>query len=87
MILISSIGLVLQVGDAEKFPQALGYESLDPFFRVSKQGPCLTAMEENRGDKILAHLLVKLMVLLCQILFYCAIAAIAQAILMWISAA
>ena len=44
-------------------------------------------MEENRGDKILAHLLVKLMVLLCQILFYCAIAAIAQAILMWISAA
>ena len=24
-------GLVLQVGDVEKFPQALGFESLDPF--------------------------------------------------------
>ena len=24
------VGLVLQVGDAEKFPQALGFESLDP---------------------------------------------------------
>ena len=33
-------GLVLQVGDAEKFPQALGFEGLDPFLRVSKQGPC-----------------------------------------------
>ena len=31
------IGLVLQVGDTEKkFPCALGFESLDPFFRVSK---------------------------------------------------
>ena len=27
-----AVGLVLQVGDAEKFPQALGFESLDPFF-------------------------------------------------------
>ena len=26
------IGLVLQVGDAEKFPQALGLESLGQFF-------------------------------------------------------
>ena len=34
-------GVGLQVGDAEKFPQALGLESLDPFLRVSKQGPCL----------------------------------------------
>ena len=25
------VGLVLQVGDAEKFPQALGFEGLDPF--------------------------------------------------------
>ena len=32
------IGLVLQGGDAEKFPQALGFKSLDSFFRVSKQG-------------------------------------------------
>ena len=35
------VGLALQVGDAEKSVQALGFESLDPFFRVSKQGLCL----------------------------------------------
>ena len=29
------VGLVLQVGDTENFPQALGYESLDPFFSES----------------------------------------------------
>ena len=29
------VGLVLQVGDAEKFSQALGFEGLDPFLRVS----------------------------------------------------
>ena len=43
-------GLVLQVGDTEKFPQALGFESLDPFFfffRASKQGPCFTAIERR----------------------------------------
>ena len=45
------VGLVLQAGDAEKFPHAAGFESLDPFFRVSKQGPCFTAIEEDRGDK------------------------------------
>ena len=33
------VGLVHQVGDREKFPQALGFESLDLFFRVSKQDP------------------------------------------------
>ena len=37
------VGLVLRAGDAEKFPQALGFEGLDPFFRVSKQGPCFLA--------------------------------------------
>ena len=26
------VGLVFQVGDAEKFPQALGFESLGPMF-------------------------------------------------------
>ena len=26
------VGLVLQVGDTEKFPHALGFESVDPFF-------------------------------------------------------
>ena len=41
------VGLVLQVGDAEKFPQALCLDSLHPFLRVSKQGPCLTAVEED----------------------------------------
>ena len=45
------VGLVLQVGDAEKFPQALGFESLDPFLRVSEQGPCFTAIEEDGDDK------------------------------------
>ena len=29
--------------------QALGFENLDPFFRVSQQGPCFTAIEEA-GD-------------------------------------
>ena len=50
------VGLVLQVGDTEKFPQALGYKSLDPFFRVSKQGQCFTAEEEDGGDKRLVEL-------------------------------
>ena len=29
------VGLVLQKGDTEKIPQALGFESLDPFFLQS----------------------------------------------------
>ena len=32
------VGLVLQVGDAKKFPQALGFESLDPFFHSQQAG-------------------------------------------------
>ena len=36
---------------------ALGFESLDPFFfRVSKQGPCFTATEEEGSDKRLVEL-------------------------------
>ena len=50
------VGLVLQVGDTEKFPNTLGFESLDPFFRVCKQGPCFTAIEEDGGDKRLVEL-------------------------------
>ena len=50
------VDLVLQVEDTEKFPQTLGFESLDPFFRVSKQGPCFTTVEENKGDKKLLEL-------------------------------
>ena len=52
----SVVGLVLQEGDAEQFPHALGFESVDPFFRVSKQGPYFTAVEENEGDKRLVEL-------------------------------
>ena len=45
------VGLVLQVGDTEKFPHALGFEGLDPFFfSVSQRGPCFTAIEEDGGD-------------------------------------
>ena len=51
------VGVVLQVGDTEKFPQALGFESLDPFLIVSKQGPCFTAVEEDGDDKGLVELL------------------------------
>ena len=50
------VDLVLQVGDAEKFPQALGFESLCPFFRVSKESPCFTAIEEDGGEKRLGQL-------------------------------
>ena len=50
------IGLVLQPGNEEKFPHALGLKNLDPFLRVSKQGPCLTAIEEDRDDERLAQL-------------------------------
>ena len=47
------VGLVLKVGDTEKFPHALGFESLDPFFffffsRVSKQGAYFTARKARR---------------------------------------
>ena len=48
------VGLALQVGNAEKFPQALGFESLHPSLRVSKQGPCFTAIEDG-GDKRLVE--------------------------------
>ena len=39
------VGLVLRTGAAEKFAHALGFESLDPFFSVSKQGQCFAAIE------------------------------------------
>ena len=41
------VGLALQVGNAEKFPQALGFEGPDPYPRVSQQGPCFTGKEDN----------------------------------------
>ena len=50
------IGLVLQVGDTEKLPHTLGFKAWILFFRVSKQGPCFTAGEEDGGDKRLVQL-------------------------------
>ena len=47
---------MLQVGDAGKFPHAVGFEGLDHLFRVSQQGPCFTATEEDGGDKRLEEL-------------------------------
>ena len=78
------VGLVLQVGDMEKCPHAPGFESWDPFFRVSKQAPRFRTTEENGGDLRLIqfNLLAKLMVLHHQILFSL---AIAEAILIWTS--
>ena len=52
-------GLVLQVGNAEKFtqvPQVLGLKSLDPLLRVSKQDPYLAAIENDEDDERLVQL-------------------------------
>ena len=44
------VGFVLQVENAEKFPQALSFRGPDPFFfSVSKQGPCFTAIDDRGG--------------------------------------
>ena len=61
------------------FFQALDFESLDPFFGVSKQGPCLTAREKegNESDLYNLNLLAKLLVFLLRILFSLLIAAMA----------
>ena len=53
------VGLVLQAEDTEKLPRALSFEGLDPFFRVSEQGPCFTAVEED-GLGLAAKLMVLL---------------------------
>ena len=46
------VGLVLQVGDAEKFPDALGFESLDPFFFESQPaGSMFHGVEKDGSDK------------------------------------
>ena len=50
------VRFVPQAGDAEKFPQAFGFEAPNPFFRVSKKGPCFTAIEEDGGEKRLGKL-------------------------------
>ena len=46
--------VVVQVGDAEKFPYAS--KAWIFFFRVSKQGPCFTALEEDGSDESLVKL-------------------------------
>ena len=78
------IGLVFQVGDAENFPQALGFKSLDPFFssEPAKRVPVSRPRRriEVTRDLYNLNLPAKLMVLLCQFLFNPAIAAIAEAI-------
>ena len=48
-------GPLLRLGNTEKFPHALGFESLDSLF-LCKQGPCFTAVEGGRGDKRLTCL-------------------------------
>ena len=50
------VDLVLQVGDAEKFPHALDFKRLDLVYLVSQQGPCLTAIEEDGDNKRLVEL-------------------------------
>ena len=51
------VGLVRQAGEAEKFPHALGFESLDHFLCFQSQtGPCLTAVEEDGSNKRLVEL-------------------------------
>ena len=54
-----AVDLELQAGDAEKCPEALAFERLGPFFRVSEQGPCFTAVEED-GLGLAAKLMVLL---------------------------
>ena len=54
---------MLEVGSTEKFPHALGFQRLDPFFfflffffRVGRHDPCFKAVAEEGGDKRLAQL-------------------------------
>ena len=85
----SVVGLVLHVGEPEMFLPALGFKSLDPFFsesasRVHDSQPW-RRMEVTR-DLYNWNLLAKLTVLLRQVLFNLAVAAVAEAILMRMSA-
>ena len=49
-------GLVLQVGDAQTFPKARGLKSLLLILSISRQSPHLTAIDEDRDDKIFEQL-------------------------------
>ena len=48
------VGLVLQLGDTEKFPRALGFETLDPFFQTRQAGSMFHS--RRGGDKRLVGL-------------------------------
>ena len=50
------VDLELYVRDVEKFPQTLGMKRMDSFLRGCKQGPCLTATQEDKGDERLLWL-------------------------------
>ena len=82
------VGLVLPVGETQKFPHALGFESLDPFFFFFFQSQQAgSILHSHRGGWRWQEICrAKLMKLHCQILLSLAIAAIAEAILMWTSA-
>ena len=64
-----------------------GFDSLDLSFRISQQSPCFKATKEDGGEKRLEQLelVCELMAWLRQVLLNLAIAAIAEAILVWIS--
>ena len=85
------VGLVLQVGSAGKFSQALGFRKTGSFFFIfsfSRQVHVLQSQRriEVTRDLCNLNLLTKLMVLLRQILFNLAITAFAEAVLMRTSA-
>ena len=65
------VGLVLQVGDTEKFPQVLSLENLAPYLRDSMQGALAVSQPKKSMEvkRNLHNLFAKLMVLLRQILF------------------
>ena len=66
------VGLVFLVGDVERFLMHLFKKPRSSFFRVSKQGPSFTAIEEDAEvTRVLytLNMLAKLMVLHRQILF------------------
>ena len=80
------VDLVLQGGDAEKFPQALGFESLDSFssFFPPESASRVHILHPWRRGKIAGDLhnlnfISKLTMLLRQILFNLAIAGDAEA--------
>ena len=50
------VGLVLKVGDAEKFLQALGFESVDPFFESASRVHVSQPQRRSEVTKSLAEL-------------------------------